>query len=591
MNTKDNQLDGNVELRCKAEKKIKQEAKLLSNDLTAALSREEIGQLIHELEVHKIELEMQNDELRLAQEELERSHKRYLDLYDFAPVGYCVINEKGLVLKANLTAATLLGQTRSDLINRPISLFILSRDYYIFNHHWKILFETGKPQTFELRMLRNGKSLFCARLDSVVAENGGEPPVVCQITITDICESKRIEYALKKRVKELNLLFRFSDLLEKPDIGLDEVMEKMVLLIPQAWQFPEITEACIDLEGQIFQTKDFRKTQWMQTSDIVIQKKKIGQVMVCYTENRPEFNGELFSIEEVCLLNAMTERLGHIIERVRMTEAISQNEMFLRTTINSITKPFAVINAMDYTVELANEAYGGEKMVGLKCHEILFQRGTPCTGDDYTCPVQEVKRTGKPFVGEQLYHDEQGNPLNIETYAFPVLDQNGRIAQIIKYQIDITARIQTELELQQKANELEDMNAALKVLLKRRELDKDEIEKNIFANYQMLLTPIIQNLKNTLTQEDQEEIVKILELSLKHILSPFSKKLSDKLINLTPTEIHVAQLIKSGKSNKEISQILNCSFHTVSRHRDNIRAKTGLKNKKINLRSFLLSLE
>jgi DNA-binding CsgD family transcriptional regulator len=162
---------------------------------------------------------------------------------------------------------------------------------------------------------------------------------------------------------------------------------------------------------------------------------------------------------------------------------------------------------------------------------------------------------------------------------------------MIKTHIDITTRKQIELKLEHKAAELEDMNAALKVLLKRREQDKDEIEQNIFANYKLLLTPIIQDLKNTLTQEDQREIINILELRLKNILSPFSKKLSDKLINLTPTEIHVAHLIKSGKSNKEISQILNCSFHTVARHRDHIRAKTNLKNKKINLRSFLLSLE
>jgi len=162
---------------------------------------------------------------------------------------------------------------------------------------------------------------------------------------------------------------------------------------------------------------------------------------------------------------------------------------------------------------------------------------------------------------------------------------------MIKTHIDITARKRMELKLEHKAAELEDMNAALKVLLKRRELDKDEIAQNIFANYKLLLTPIIESLKNTLTHQDQEELINILELRLKDILSPFSKNLSDKLINLTPTEIQVAQLIKSGKSNKEISQILNCSFHTVARHRENIRAKTNLKNKKINLRSFLLSLE
>lgn len=589
MNNKDNQPDKASELRNRAEKKIKQGTMLLPDDFTT-LSREEIGELIHELGVHKIELKMQNDELCAAQEELAISRNRYFDLYNLAPVGYFIVNEKGFIQDVNLTAATLLGQTRSDLINRPIFRFILKTDHYIYNRHWKILFETGEPQTVELQMLRNDKSLFWARLDFVIAENG-EQPSVCQITLTDIRESKRLEHALRKRINELNLLFRLSDLLAKSDISLNEVLKKIVPLIPQAWQFPEITEACIELEGQIVQTEGFRKTQWMQTSDIVIQGKKTGQVMVCYTENRPAFNQGPFLTEESCLLNAMARRLGNTIERIRLIEAVKHSEMFLRTAINSITTPFAVINATDYTVELANEAYGGERVTGRKCYAVSHQRSTPCTGDDHPCPMQEIKRTGSPFAGEHLYYDDQGNLLNIEIFAFPVLDANGQVVQMIKTHIDITTRKQIELKLEHKAAELEDMNAALKVLLKRREQDKDEIEQNIFANYKLLLTPIIQDLKNTLTQEDQREIINILELRLKNILSPFSKKLSDKLINLTPTEIHVAQLIKSGKSNKEISQILNCSFHTVARHRDHIRAKTNLKNKKINLRSFLLSLE
>ena len=589
MNIKDNQPDSTSELRKKAEKELQQKMDPSIADL-ATLSPEKIRQLIHELEVHQIELEMQNDELLRVQEELETSRKLYFYLYDLAPVGYCVVSEKGLILKANLTVATLLGKARNELINQPITRFIFKEDQDIYYRHQKMLFETGQPQTVQLQMLRTDSPPFWARLDTTIAENAGQTSV-SQVTLTDISESKRSEHQLKERIKELNFFFSLSDLLEKPDISLDGILEKTVLLIPLAWQFPEIAEACIEVEGQIFQTKGFRKTQWMLISNIIIQEKTIGQVMVCYLEDRPIFDDEPFMINEHRLLNAVGQRLGHIIERVRMTETVKQSEEFLRTAINAITNPFAVINAMDYTVEIANAAYCGGKATGLKCHAVSHQRNTPCTGDDYPCSVLEVKRTGKPFIGEHVHYDDQGNQLNIETYAFPASDPNGQIVQIIEYQIDITARRQTELELKQKATELEEMNTALKVLLKRREQDKYEIEEKIFANYQLLITPIIQNLKKTLTQKNQKDIINILESNLKNILSPFSKKLSDKLINLTPTEIHVADLIKLGKSNKEISEILNCSVHTISRHRDNIRIKTGLKNKKLNLRSFLLSLQ
>jgi len=93
--------------------------------------------------------------------------------------------------------------------------------------------------------------------------------------------------------------------LEKTDIRLDEILEKAVLLIPPAWQFPEITVACIELDEQIFQTKKYRKTQWMLISNIIVQKKRIGQVSVCYLQDPPTFDNGPFMINEHQLLNAM----------------------------------------------------------------------------------------------------------------------------------------------------------------------------------------------------------------------------------------------------------------------------------------------
>ncbi len=139
--------------------------------------------------------------------------------------------------------------------------------------------------------------------------------------------------------------------------------------------------------------------------------------------------------------------------------------------------------------------------------------------------------------------------------------------------------------------ELEEMNTALKILLRGIEKDKNEIGDRIFSNSRQILIPILDTLDKTMTQKKQKDLMDILRSELKNILSPFSKKLSDKMINLSPMEIQVASLIKSGKSNKEISQLLNSSIHTISRHRENIREKTDLKNSKINLRSFLLNLD
>ena len=107
-------------LRSRAEKFLNKRAENLEN-----APIEDIRKLVHELEVHQIELEMQNEELRKSQNELAESLDRYSELYDFAPVGYMVICEKGLIRQANLTVATLLGIERNRLINRPFSRFVL----------------------------------------------------------------------------------------------------------------------------------------------------------------------------------------------------------------------------------------------------------------------------------------------------------------------------------------------------------------------------------------------------------------------------------------------------------------------------------
>jgi len=148
----------------------------------------------------------------------------------------------------------------------------------------------------------------------------------------------------------------------------------------------------------------------------------------------------------------------------------------------------------------------------------------------------------------------------------------------------------SETSLMERTGELEDMNAALKVLLGKRNEEAQKIEEKIFLNYKQLISPIVERLKSSETKRGRQDLIELLESELNNIISPFSKKLSDPMVNLTPKEIEVASLIKFGKSNKEIADLLNNSIHTISHHRENIRGKTGLKNKKFNLRTFLSAL-
>jgi PAS domain S-box-containing protein len=199
-------------LRERAEEIAREKAARMPENVEV-LSPEETRQMLHEPRVHQIELEMQNEELRRAQAELETSRARYFDLYDLAPVGYCAVSEKGLILEANLTTAILLGAERGALIRQLLTRFILKEDHAIYYQHRKQLFEThstssgqaGEPQACELRMVKKDGPAFWAHLEATAARDAGGAPV-CRVVMSDITERKQAEAALQQAHDELEQL-------------------------------------------------------------------------------------------------------------------------------------------------------------------------------------------------------------------------------------------------------------------------------------------------------------------------------------------------------------------------------------------------
>jgi DNA-binding NarL/FixJ family response regulator len=146
-------------------------------------------------------------------------------------------------------------------------------------------------------------------------------------------------------------------------------------------------------------------------------------------------------------------------------------------------------------------------------------------------------------------------------------------------------------ELEVKTKSLEEITIAMEVLLKKRKKDKADVENNVLINVKGLIEPYIQKMKTTELNHRQETILSIIESNLNEIISPFTRKMTLKYLNLTPQEIKIANLIKHGNSSKKIADLLNISPRTVETHRKNIRSKIGLGGKKANLRSHLLSLD
>jgi len=170
------------------------------------LKRQTAEELIHELEVHQIELETQAEELRKAHLALEQSRDKYLDLFEFAPLGFLTLTDKALVTEANLTCATLLGIERNKLIRARFSKFVAEADSYEWNRYFANVLNQGGKTTCTLRFIRGDGSMFPARLESILVTDGSEGARTVWVTISDVRDVKQLEDALRVSNTKLNIL-------------------------------------------------------------------------------------------------------------------------------------------------------------------------------------------------------------------------------------------------------------------------------------------------------------------------------------------------------------------------------------------------
>jgi len=293
-----------------------------------------------------------------------------------------------------------------------------------------------------------------------------------------------------------------------------------------------------------------------------------------------------------------------ITDRKRAEEALQQSEEFANAALNATSDMVYLIDVNGNVLTVNDTAarnFGktSDELIGTN----VFNFFHPDIAKSRKEQGDKVIQSGKPFFFEDK---REGRFFHISIY--PTLDAEGKVDRLAVFVAETTERKQAEealleahdrlekkvesrtAELTAKAVELEKVNSALEVLLRQREKDRLQLEEKILTNIRQLVTPHLQSLKNCRLDTNQMALVNIAESNLNNIVSPLIKKLSSRLINLTPTEIRIADFIKEGQKNKEIAELLRLSLNTVKSHRYQIRAKLGLKNKKMNLQSYLLSL-
>ena len=507
MNEKKNKSQDLVRLREQAEEQLSDKAHDVSG-----MSRNDIQKLIHELEVHQIELEIQNEELRRVQVELAESRDKFYDLYDFAPVGYFTFDETAQIKEVNLTGAALLGVQRNELVKMKLSSFVLPDFQDDFYFHCQQLFKTETHQTCDLKLKKQDGTPFYAKLESVAVKDKTKSLNIIRTALTDISEGMRANERVRASEEKLRLMFN------------------------QMVSASALTEVIFNKSGK---PHDYRYVEVNPAFEQVTGKKRNQVIGKTIREIFPETEEYWYqSFEKVALT-------GHPIEIENYHRGLDKYFFVSGFKTQEGQVAFTFIDISD-RIDI-------EKTLQ-KAHDYLEKRVEERTA--------ELKN-----LNTQL-KIEIGNRKNAEK----ALRIKGR-------------------DLKVEAARLSEANTALKVLLQQREADKIELEEKVLLNTKLLLAPYLEKLKNRRKLGTKEKAyVDLIESNLHEITAPFVRNISDKYFRLSPTEMQVINLIKRGNTTKQIADTMNLATSTIDFHRHNIRKKMGIKNKRINLSTFLSSL-
>ena len=276
---------------------------------------------------------------------------------------------------------------------------------------------------------------------------------------------------------------------------------------------------------------------------------------------------------------------------------LEKSEERYRQLLETMNEGFAIVDSatvLTYVNTRLREmlGYGPGELEGKKVEALLDRENQKVLRRNYV-----KRRRGRSDSYELAWTRKDGVQLATIMSPKPVYDDDGAFIGSYSVITDVTLLKRTEEALRQREHELEaktlnleEANAALKVLLKRREEDKREFEERIMANVRELVAPYVGKLKRSRLGDRQRAYLNILENNLADLTAPFVDSLSRSFQKLTPAEIRVAAMVREGRTTKQIADILALSPRTVEFHRDQIRRKLGLSRRKTNLRSFLLSL-
>ena len=576
----------------------------------------DIERVVHELQVHQIELKLQNEELRRIQVELEDSRQKYIELYDFAPVGYYTFDEMGYITHVNLAGAALVGIERRELIGRRFSAFLDDESQRRFYLHCRGVLESGSQQLCELRLMKKDGAQV-----NIFMKSGRRSSLIDQSpeirsAVTDITEKITANEVLHKSEEKYRLLFTemisSAILFEAITDAKGQMVDALYLDVNPAFErFTGLDRSQI-IGKRLLEIYPKTEKSWFEGLSTVVRTGQSVQM-----ENYHQHFGRYFAI------TAFQPRPGQvaitfsdITDQKRAEAEIQSVARFPEENPNPVMR-ISAAGELLYANAAAKEllaSMGWEKdkpLPGALLEPVQgaaedganleFALPSP-TGKVYSFSLSDSTKTDyinlygrditekvKADLALRKAHEELES--RVEERTADLVEANRHLlAQIEKRKMAENSLRDKAKELETQSASLAEVNAALRVLLKQRDQDRRELEEKVLVNVNDLVRPHLSKLMCKNLGRKEKSLLGVIESNLEDIVSPLARKLTIELARLSPAETQVASLIRQGKTTKEIAELMGLATSTIDFHRHNIRKKLRLSHKGINLTTYLTAI-
>lgn len=540
-------------------------------------------------------------ERKRMQEALGDTEKRYRQLFEGIEDAVIVVSFKGRIVDCNAVAFRCYGYSRAEFLALHIDDLICEEYQELRKQHIKNLLKGESILSESAHRCKDGRSL-PVEVHMRMVDYRDDKAVL--VTVREISRRKEMEKSLQEHKERLELAVYGGDL------GM--------------YDFDVVT-ATLQTNDRYWEILGYRRGEIEATFEsfaALIHPRDLGHIIQDLSDvyKNPEQN--FFSAELrirhksgewkwILSKGKVVARDGKgnairisganqdITEKKSAEESLAESETRFRRIVELTTEIIWQIDEYNRFVFVSPRVkdmvgYEPEELIGKTLFDLVPEREAERT----KAMFEELKKEKKSFAfAENKIRCKDGKTVILENSGYPILDEDGCMQGYLGSFRNVTERHQAEKTLRKKDKELEalnrrldDVNAALRVFLQHQENEKHASEDKIIANLKKLVHPYLDKLKVMNLNDHQASCVGMIENHLVNITSSFVHRMEHINVGLTPREIEIANHIKEGLSTKEIAKITNISVYTVNLHRNHIRGKLNLSNKKVNLRSYLASL-